>query len=376
VTGLVAALVVGLLLGAVGGVAATRLRAPRGPDGTWLLALLTGMEEGVVAFDAQGRVLFANPSAARLLGRREVPKGTPMAAFADVPRLRSTVVASMRGGAPTARELQVEGPPSRTVQLRVTPNERGAVAVLLDVTEVRRIERGWRDFAATTSHELKTPTAAILANLEALESLWDAPEPTRRSFVEAARRQADRLAQLVTDLLDLVRLEAKGARAEEELAAVPVRPAIARAVDEVGGAARVTVDAHELAVRADEWMLARVLSNLLTNALRYSEGPVEVSARSLADRVQLAVSDRGPGIPEGHRERIFERFYRVDEGRARAQGGTGLGLAIVRELTEAMGGRVTLEPSPVGARFVVDLPSAPKPAGEGVTPPGVSRALE
>ncbi len=363
----VAVAIVALAVGLALGWAAARRRpepAPPGEtptpavDGEWLLALLTGMDEGVVAFDVSGRVVFANPAAVRLLGRRAVPSGTPMAAFADIPRLRSTIVASMRGGTPTARELDVPGPPPRVVQLRVTPGAMGVVAVLLDVTEVRRIERGWREFAGTTSHELKTPVAAILSNLEALEAAEGAPEGLRRRFVQASRRQADRLAQLVSDLVDLVRIEARGAVSPADLEAVPVSGACARAVDEVDIDRRVVVEPTEVVARADEWMLQRILTNLLTNALRYSEGPIRVETRPLGDRVQIAVVDQGPGVPEAHRERIFDRFYRVDEGRSRDRGGTGLGLAIVRELVAGMGGTVALEPSEEGARFVVELARA------------------
>lgn len=363
------AAVAAALVAAAAGFAAGRRRlpevpAPTAPDSDWLVTLLRGMDEGVVAFDPGGRVAFANPSAARLLGRVELPVGTPLAAFADVPRLRSTVVIAMREGRPTSRELEVPGPPRRVVQLRVTPGAHGAVAVLLDVTEVRRIERGWREFAATTSHELRTPVAAVLANLELLDAAWGVPGADPAPLVGAARRQAERLAALVSDLLDLVRIESRGAVAPSSLEPVLLAGVLARAVEEVGAGGDVRVAPTSLAVRGDEWMLARVFANLVSNGVRHGGGTVHVTAGSLGDRVWVRVADDGPGIPPAHRERVFDRFYRVDEGRSRAAGGTGLGLAIVKEMVENLGGTVRLEDDGPGAVFVVELAGAALPTPE------------
>jgi signal transduction histidine kinase len=323
-------------------------------DRDWLLGLLDGMSEAVVAFDPNGRVVFANPAALELLGRRTLPDGTPMVTFADVPRLRSSVAAALRERKPVQREIEV--PPSRTAILRATPLRHGAVVLLLDVTGQRRLERSWRDFAANASHELRTPASAILANLEVLASL-PLPEDSR-PFVEASVRQARRLAELVSDLLELVRLES-GAT---ELRAEPVElRAVLDEVLEEAFAERPEdsppTEGPPAWVRGDPAALRRVFANLISNALRHAPGPVEVHVvPALSGRLRVEVCDRGPGISAEHSQHVFERFYRVDAGRARRDGGAGLGLAIVRELVEGMGGRVGVEPREGGgARFWVEL---------------------
>ncbi|MCB9687518.1 MAG: PAS domain-containing protein [Alphaproteobacteria bacterium] len=323
---------------------------------SWLAGLLDGMSEGVVAFDRAGRVVFANPAACSLLGRKALPDGTPMIAFSDVPRFRSTVVTALRGGA-TLRELELSHPKRRVLALRVTPTSQGAVAVLLDLTPLRRMERSWRDFVADASHELRTPVAAVVASLEAAEIVTDAE--MQRKLLDGAGRQARRLGSLVSDLLDLARYEAGAIHLEME--AVSAEEVATSCLEELAAAgtpveASVAVPTG-ICVQADRSSLRRVLSNLLSNAARYGGGTeVTVGAARVGDRVRLWVEDHGPGIPEEHREQLFQRFHRVDPSRSKATGGTGLGLAIARELADAMGGTVGFEPvAPTGSRFWIEL---------------------
>ncbi|MCA9491238.1 MAG: PAS domain-containing protein [Myxococcales bacterium] len=322
---------------------------------SWLAGLLDGMSEGVVAFDRSGRVVFANPAACSLLGRKALPDGTPMIAFSDVPRFRSTVVTALRGGA-TLRELELSHPRRRVLALRVTPTPQGAVAVLLDLTPLRRMERSWRDFVADASHELRTPVAAVVANLEAAEIVTDAD--VQRKMLDGAGRQARRLGSLVSDLLDLARYEAGAVHLE--MVPVAVEEVVGSCLEELASAG-TPVDATVLVpagtcVQADRSSLTRVLANLLTNAARYGGTGIAVGAARGGEHVRIWVEDAGPGIPEEHREQLFQRFHRVDPSRSKATGGTGLGLAIARELADAMGGAVGFEPvEPTGSRFWIEL---------------------
>lgn len=348
--------------------------APRPATSTgrddWLRGLLEDLSEGVVAFDRHGRVVFANPAACDLLRRRHVPHGTPMVTFSDVPRFRSSVVAALRG-AQVSREIEFPGPPRRALLLRASPAAQGAVVVLLDVSAARRLEQSWRDFASNASHELRTPAAAILLSLEAVAEADDTA--ARRPLVDSALRQARRLATLVSDLLDLVRIES-GVEGKEPRR-VELGELIAGCVDDQAASTprlrdEATVVVHgDPAVLGDEESVRRILANLLSNAARYAPGPVAVVAAPRGPWVRLEVRDRGPGVPAEARDLVFERFYRVDAGRSRAVGGNGLGLSIVRELAASLGGRAGVEPNdPVGSVFWVELPRVRSPSSEDDVP--------
>ncbi|HEU0078008.1 MAG TPA: ATP-binding protein, partial [Longimicrobiaceae bacterium] len=249
----------------------------------------------------------------------------------------------------------------------------GAVLVFLDVTELRRLEDVRRDFVANASHELKTPLTAIRGYSETLldENL---PPELRRRFAEVVKENADRLQRIVDDLLDLSRIESGGWRAEPEEVAVAEAAEEAWAALEEDASARGVAFEVRIApgcdhVRADPSALRQVFTNLLHNALRHTPagGEVTVSADCAAPApdappgrwLRIEVADTGSGIPAVHLPRIFERFYRVDNARARAEGGTGLGLAIVRHLVESHGGTVEAE-SELGRGTVVrfTLPAA------------------
>lgn len=331
-------------------------------------AVLEAMVEGVIGLDRTGRVVFVNAAARGLLGAPPDAVGKSLLELARVPALEEAARVA-RGGAVAAVEVELLGllgPAPRTLLVRAAPvRAGGAVIVLHDVTDVRRLERVRRDFVANVSHELRTPVSVIRANAETL--LLGGLEDIGRAagFVEAIDRNAERLARLVGDLLDLSRIEA--GQVKLDLEPVPVRELCLQAVESVDVRARergheIHVDvAEDLWARADERALDQVLVNLLDNAVKYTPpgGRIRLGATAQGDRLRLEVEDDGPGIEARHRARLFERFYRVDSGRARDVGGTGLGLAIVKHLVEAMGGRVAVEPARErGSVFVVDLPLA------------------
>jgi two-component system sensor histidine kinase SenX3 len=242
----------------------------------------------------------------------------------------------------------------------------GLVLVLAeDQTESRRVEEVRRDFVANVSHELKTPVGALALLAETVEDAADDPEAVRR-FAGRMRYEASRLTSLVKDLITLSRIQA----AEPVPDPVPVKldAVVAEALDRCrmkAGARGIELAAATeggLVVLGDEDLLVTALRNLLENAVDYSPEHTRVlvsTKRASEHTVEISVADQGIGIPERDRERIFERFYRVDPARSRATGGTGLGLAIVKHVTAAHGGNVTVW-SKVGAgsTFTLRLPLA------------------
>lgn len=267
----------------------------------------------------------------------------------------------------TAKRLELEMPGTRRRLVgHITPLLRGEVLILLrDVTEARRAEQSRRDFVANASHELRTPVAAIHGAAETLllGALTDAQ--AARGFVEMIARQAERLARLTSDLLDLSRIESgqwsmQPGPVDLEQAFRAVCDLVAPAAREKGVELRREALPPALAVKADPRALEQVLVNLLDNAVKYTPpgGQVTLAAARREDGVVLAVSDTGPGIERHHLSRVFERFYRADAGRSRDQGGTGIGLAIVKHLVQAQGGEVGVESGAGGSRFWVRLPEA------------------
>jgi two-component system, OmpR family, phosphate regulon sensor histidine kinase PhoR len=249
--------------------------------------------------------------------------------------------------------------------LEGTPH--GAVLTFQDATERRRVDEIRRDFAANASHELRTPLTSIRGFVEALEDGAVADPPTSRRFLEKIRLHADRMAALITDLLELSRLES-GERPPRwgEVAPRELLEEAAASLSSQAAAKKIEIDttsADVPSVVTDGARLRSILENLVENAVKYTPegGRVDLTARPGPDATVLfEVADNGPGIAPEHLPRIFERFYRVDKARSRELGGTGLGLAIVKHLAETMGAAVTVT-SHVGegTRFTVRVPPAP-----------------
>jgi two-component system phosphate regulon sensor histidine kinase PhoR len=310
-------------------------------------ALVQSMVEGVIAADERGRIVTLNPAARRMLGYSETDALPGLPELFRVKAAREVVDAVLRGQAVQDRELEMD---ARVFLMNARPlPSGGAVLVIHDLTEMRRLEAMRRDFVANVSHELKTPLTSISGYAETL--LTDTPDPeTTRRFLSTITTNARRMQRLVDNLLDLARLEAGGWQPERE--PIDVAEAARDTWDALrDGSRAVAVDfAVEVAddaetVIADADAIRQVLTNLLDNSLRYTPrgGRIVCRSRVEGDGVSISVADNGSGIVPEHLPRIFERFYRSDPSRSREEGGTGLGLAIVKHLVEAHGGRVSAE---------------------------------
>jgi two-component system sensor histidine kinase SenX3 len=331
-----------------------------------LEAALELIGAGIVICDQSGEVAFRNSAAGRHLTSGP---GDALAVQAVTEAMRD----ALTGAAPD-RRLDLLSPSRRSLSIRGFPiivdsHLDGAVAVVEDISERLRLEAIRRDFVANVSHELKTPTGALTLLAETIEG-EDDPVVVAR-LVHRMCTESDRLSRIIDDLLDLSRIEANEA---PQQSLVPVAGIISEATDSlqaVAGSMEVTLKidaiALALAVPGDQRDLVSAVSNLVDNAIKYSEpgGEVSVQVGAVDSGVEITVSDRGVGIPSRDMERIFERFYRVDRARSRATGGTGLGLSIVRHVAANHGGSVRVESvEGEGSTFMLSLPAVPLPAGD------------
>ncbi|HET9133958.1 MAG TPA: ATP-binding protein [Gemmatimonadales bacterium] len=310
-------------------------------------AIVDAMVEGIIAGDARGRVTLANPAARRLLGYAPDARLPELRTLFRVKTAREAVETVLQGEAVHDREIELD---DRILALNARPlADGGAVLVLHDLTDIRRLEAIRRDFVANVSHELKTPLTSIAGYAETL-SAGDVPPEIATRFLGTIRANARRMQRLVDDLLDLSRIESgRWVPRRETVALTPLVAETVALLADRAEAKRVRVElaipaeANTITVDADA--VRQVLTNLLDNAIRHvaDGGRVGIVARRDGAQVELAVTDNGSGIPGEHLPRIFERFYRADPARSREEGGTGLGLAIVKHLVEAHGGRVTAE---------------------------------
>jgi two-component system phosphate regulon sensor histidine kinase PhoR len=333
-------------------------------------AILGSMTEGVIIVDGAGRLQLANDAARRMLALDDAAIGRHYLEVNRHPILDGLLSEALGGEVPSPRELSLPSAGGRSAMAYAAPaagaQAFGAVLVLHDVTEERRVDRVRRDFVANVSHELRTPLTAIRGYAEALAE-EDVSADQRRQFVEILTRHTARMERLVRDLLRLARLDA----GQDTLHAATintrdlmqgVQDDLSRMLDERGQRVEISIAPGAETFTADEAKLREVLQNLIVNASTYAPAGTRVSLDASLDgrRFVIAVSDEGPGIPAADLSRVFERFYRVDKSRARDPGGTGLGLAIVRHLVELHGGEVRAENlEPAGARVAITLPQEP-----------------
>lgn len=331
-----------------------------------LKAILSSMSEGVLVVGGDGRALLVNPAFRRLFDLVGEVAGRPVLEILRHPELTRVVGDTLKLGTSQNGEMELRTPERRTLLLAsaaLAGGERGAVVVARDTTELTRAADMRRDFVANVSHELKTPLAAIRGYAETLHDGALEETATARRFLERILSQCRRLQALLDDLLTLSRLEGVEPPSEREL--VDLGDVVHRAAEVLSAAARekqvrIEVDGRPVPpIRGDADSLERLVLNLLDNAIKYNrpQGAILLRLFETGPEVGLEVTDTGIGIPQDALSRIFERFYRVDKGRAREEGGTGLGLAIVKHVAQAHGGQVEVESHMGrGTTFRVRLP--------------------
>jgi two-component system phosphate regulon sensor histidine kinase PhoR len=331
-----------------------------------MAGILEGMQEGVLLLDSKRRIVVLNSALREMLLLPADAVGKPLLDVVRNAELKDLFDAAAADDEPTTQEVEIGNIKPRRLLARIARmpgSGRQAVAVFVDVTEVRRLESMRRDFVANVSHELRTPVTAIRSAAETLTDGAVNDPPAAQVFVGIIDRNAQRLQALVEDLLDLSRIESRGFRLSFE--SIDLKPIFSQVVGlfrERASKKNVQIEERVLVsmprVHADRRALEHVLTNLIDNAVKYCGSGTKVSLGVVAsgDVVTVSVADDGPGIDERHLPRVFERFYRVDAGRSRDVGGTGLGLSIVKHLVEAMGGSVSVESKlGVGTTFFFTL---------------------
>ncbi|HEY6186692.1 MAG TPA: ATP-binding protein [Pyrinomonadaceae bacterium] len=340
------------------------------PASALLEATMKNMGEGMLVVDQQMRVVASNRAAREIFSHVEGPlEQKRLSELTRNPSIHTAFSDALTRNRRADAKVLMEAADRQTFRLRVVPlhlsgeiNTRGAIGVFFDITRLERLERVRQEFLSNVSHELRTPLTAIIAFVETLEdgALDDAENNVR--FLAVIRRNAERMHNLIDDILELSRIEAGTERVE----AAPVRlhalvSDVATALESRASARHVTLSnevATDARVLADARRLEQMLTNLIDNAIKFNREHGTVTIRHTRGvRDAISVTDTGDGISSEHAARIFERFYRVDRARSRDMGGTGLGLAIVKHLALAHGGEVRVQSTPgEGSTFVIELP--------------------
>jgi len=328
----------------------------------YLQTVLKGMAEGVLAVDERGRILMVNDAILKLFSLpSNVIDKTPLELIRNV-ALEETMQEVIQDGKDRAFELILQFPLEKTFEVNVvalsTPRGnideekrmRGAIAVFHDISRLKELEKIRQDFVANVSHELRTPLTTIKGYTETLLD-GALKEEVAFQFVQVIKRQTDRLAKIVEDLLTLSKIESKEFQLKlENIPLLALTDDVWDFVRETAEKKKMTLFrgniSSSLVVKADRNYLEQILTNLLDNAIKYGRegGMVSISAfEKDRNEIQISVRDNGIGIPKQDLSRIFERFYRVDKGRSQELGGTGLGLAIVKHLVQGHGGKVWAE---------------------------------
>lgn len=344
-------------------------------------AILACIEEGVLAVDQDRKIIRLNPKARQVLGipaskteglsLDEVLRHGELARFIDeglasrTPEEKDILMAPLR-----ERLARV----ARSPLYRPNGDYWGLVVTIRDVTRLRRLENLRKDFAANVSHELRTPVTSIKGFVETLRAGAVKSPEKAAEFLKIIERHIERLTAIIEDLLSLSRIERDSETGAVPFRIAPVKEALDKAVEDA--AVKAGDKKVEIEIDCDKQLLARInapllesaVYNLIDNAINYSErgGKIMVSAALEGGVLSIHVRDYGCGIEKEHLERIFERFYRVDDARSRKLGGTGLGLSIVKHIALAHGGRVTVDSAPgEGSVFSIHIPVENSTGKEG-----------
>ena len=332
------------------------------------------MADGVIAVDDRLRILLANNACLEMLRINTTPVvGRPLLEVSRARGLYDTAQQALARPGALTTELTLGDEAQQHLLLRASqlPGDPapGVVVVLHDVTEVRRLESIRKEFVANVSHELKTPLASIKAYAETLRLGAINDTEHNVGFVTRIEEEANRLSGLITDMLQIARIESH--QQAFSIEAVDLQAQVETCVHNMAGRAgpkeialQITPPTDPVYALADEDAVQTILTNLLDNAIKYTPegGKVTIGWEQHGDHVGLAVEDTGMGIEPEHQNRIFERFFRVDRARNRDSGGTGLGLSIVKHLVQALEGTVSVNSKlGQGSRFEVALPIKSEP---------------
>ena len=338
-------------------------------------AILSSMVEGVVAVDNDDRLITLNKAGSRLLMvNPEMVKGHSIQEIIRNKDLQRFLQQTRNAAAPAEGEIVLNGLSERFIQLHGTKlldarsKAIGVLLVMNDVTAMRRLERVRRDFVANVSHELRTPITSIKGFIETLQSGAIHEPENALTFLQIIARQADRLNQIIEDLLTLSRIEQEEEAGQVNLSLEPLKPVLQAAIQisEVRAAVKeihISLNCPDgFQAYINPPLLEEAVVNLIDNAVKYSppQTAVKVEAEQVGEKVLIRVRDQGRGIAMEHLPRLFERFYRVDPSRSRKVGGTGLGLAIVKHIAQAHNGWVTVDSTlGQGSVFTLHLPLQP-----------------
>jgi two-component system, OmpR family, phosphate regulon sensor histidine kinase PhoR len=324
-------------------------------------AILSSMTEGVLALDAEGRLLTINSAGAEMLHLDPATAhNLPVQDVIQDSGLKWFINRTLSNPQPIEGEVEIKDDGRKIFTAHGTSlrdsqgTSLGTLIVLHDITQLRQLENTRRDFVANVSHELKTPITSIKGFVETLLAGALKEPENAENFLKIIAKQTDRLNEIIDDLLTLSRIEQDTERRQIFLNGQKIKGVLQSAaqVCEAKAAARqITLELNcpeDLRAQINPPLLEQALVNLMDNAVKFSEpgSVVQIEAHREGAQVIIRVRDQGPGIPPEHLPRIFERFYRVDAGRSRKIGGSGLGLAIVKHIALAHGGKVTVASSP------------------------------
>jgi two-component system phosphate regulon sensor histidine kinase PhoR len=324
-------------------------------------AILSSMTEGVLALDAEGRLLTINSAGVEMLHLDPVAAhNLPVQEAIRDSGLKWFINRTLSTSQPIEEEVEIKDNGRKIFTAHGTSLRDsqgislGTLVVLHDITQLRQLENTRRDFVANVSHELKTPITSIKGFVETLLAGALKEPDNAENFLKIIAKQTDRLNEIIDDLLTLSRIEQDAERRQIFLNGQKIKGVLQSAIQVCGAKAaekNITLGLNcpeDLRAQINPPLLEQALVNLVDNAVKFSEPgrAVQVEALREGPQVVIRVRDQGPGIPPEHLPRIFERFYRIDAGRSRKIGGSGLGLAIVKHIALAHGGRVTVTSSP------------------------------
>ncbi|MGF3073062.1 two-component system histidine kinase PnpS [Facklamia sp. P12945] len=332
--------------------------------------LLENINLGVLVIDSQGKIDLMNPALGKILGLSPTVIGRPYQAILKSFQLISLINRVMQTHLPVQEEVEVYVPKSKFLDVNILSyqeyqaSEMSFLVLLYDITEIRRLETVRSEFVANASHELRTPVTAIKGFAETLLNGALKDKKAANKFVNIIAKESNRLEMIIEDILELSRVEkSENNLPRSSFYVDKVTENMIEFLSQKTAQKSIKVELisnNNIALKADQYRFEQILTNLLDNAINYSDegSQITISIKEKKKKIELTVADTGIGIPETEMDRIFERFYRVDKARSRNSGGTGLGLSIVRNLVKMMGGKIEVKSQVgVGTSFTIILPN-------------------